>query len=100
MLTPTKLNLENELSLVFPANEDGRSELHAYVDLTRSPKRSGSDIVVEEDLAIIFGRGKVEPVLETVFRHSINSESSETPLFQTSSIHLRAGPSPPIARAL
>jgi hypothetical protein len=40
--------------------------------LARDPRTSGSDIVVEEDVASIFGRGIIQPELEKKFREAVS----------------------------
>ncbi|KAL9126851.1 MAG: hypothetical protein Q9175_007844 [Cornicularia normoerica] len=71
----------------------------SIVNLVRALRRSGSDFLVEEDLAAIFGRVKIEPSLEHEFRDVVKI-ASFTPLHAQSSIVLDAGPGPTLLRAL
>ena len=71
----------------------------ALISLVRALKKSGSDFLVEEDLAAIFGRGRIEPTLEESFR-SVVKYTSTKPLHDNSVIFLDAGPGPTLGRAL
>lgn len=69
------------------------------LDLGRDLRKSGSDIVVEEDLANVFGRGKIVHALENRFKHSIK-DTKIVPLHPTCSISLQSGPGPTVTRAM
>ena len=71
----------------------------ALIGLVRALKRSGSDFLVEEDLASIFGRGRIEPSLEKNFRDAVQV-ASISPLYHHSTIVLDAGPGATVGRAL
>ena len=74
---------------------------NAIVNLARELKRSGSDLLVEEDLASIFGRGKIVPSLENHFRDVVRIASiAPTPLHAGSEIVLDAAPGATLRRAL
>ena len=60
-------------------------------------RHSGSDIVVEEDLAIVFGRCRISTALESSFRTVITQSTSNVPLLE--SIMLQGGPGPTVVRA-
>ena len=75
------------------------SVLSSVVQFARDLKISGSELVVEEDLAAIFGRGLVDPKLETHFKNLVTINSF-TSLHNGSEIVLTAGPGPTVYRAL
>ncbi|KAL8706509.1 MAG: hypothetical protein Q9201_000441 [Fulgogasparrea decipioides] len=95
----TSLSLSIELAKVFPVREVLTSGAEQLANLVRALKRNGSDFLVEEDLADIFGRGKIEPSLENDFRDVVKTGSFQ-PLHANSSIALDAGPGPTLCRAL
>ena len=68
-----QLNLE--LAKAFPvreaAVEGGKLAKKLILDLARRLRNSGSDILVDEDLASVFGRGMVAHGLETRFKEEI-----------------------------
>lgn len=65
----TQFNLSVELAKVFPVREAVAGSAESLVSLVRAMRRSGSDFLVEEDLAAIFGRGRIESSLESSFRN-------------------------------
>jgi hypothetical protein len=69
------------------------------LDLGRELRKSGSDLVVEEDLANVFGRGRVVHALESQFKDSIK-DTKIVPLHPTSTISLQSGPGPTVTRAM
>ncbi|KAL8789500.1 MAG: hypothetical protein Q9213_001113 [Squamulea squamosa] len=64
----------------------------------RELRHSGSDIVVEEDLANIFGRCIISPVFTSSFKTIVAKSSSNIPLLE--GIVLQGGPGPTVIRAL
>lgn len=64
----------------------------------RELRHSGSDIVVEEDLASVFGRSRIADGLASSFRTVMKRASSNTSLWE--GIMLQAGPGPSMIRAL
>jgi len=98
MAFSTQFNLSVELATVFPVREAVAGGAESLVSLVRAMRRSGSDFLVEEDLAAIFGRGRIESSLESSFRDAVK-DASFTPLYANSVINLEtAGPT--IGRAL
>lgn len=69
------------------------------LDLARNLRKSGSDLVIEEDFANVFGRGKVVSALENQFKGVVNI-STIIPLHPTSTITLLGGPGPTVSRAM
>ena len=63
----TQISLSIELAKVFPVRQALTSGVEQLANLVRGLKRNGSDFLVEEDLANIFGRGKIKPSLEKDF---------------------------------
>lgn len=95
-----------ELSNVLPIKELAQAGITKVVDLARTLRKSGSDIVVEEDLAAVFGRGTVSADLERKFRAVVikrftgPEELPYTSLYNGSKIGLYGGPGPTATRAL
>ena len=84
---------------MLPVRETLSSGAESIISLVRDLRRSGSDFLVEEDLAAIFGRGRIESVMEKKFRDALK-EVSFTPLHEGSQISLDATPGPTVGRAL
>ena len=63
----------------------------------RELRHSGSDIVVEEDLANVFGRCRISPALASSFKTVITTSSSNVSLLE--GIRLQGGPGPTVVRA-
>ena len=63
--------LSLELTKAFPVRETVQSAGALIIGFARKLKLSASDIIVEEDLAGIFGRGKIVPELESRFEKEI-----------------------------
>lgn len=95
----TQFSLSIELAKVLPIREALTNGVQQLVDLVRALKRTGSDFLVEEDLANIFGRGKIEPSLEKDFRDVVKTGSLQS-LHADSPIALDAGPGATLRRAL
>ncbi|KAL8947809.1 MAG: hypothetical protein Q9222_005948 [Ikaeria aurantiellina] len=69
----------------------------AIMSRARELRQSGSDIVVEEDLASVFGRCRVSTALTSSFKTLVTRSSSNASLIE--SITLQGGPGPTISRA-
>jgi hypothetical protein len=96
MLLQTQLSVE--LTNVF-GGLIGAVPWKKVLDLGRDLRKSGSDLVVEEDLANVFGRGKVVHALENQFKDSIK-DTRIIPLHPTCIISLQSGPGPTVTRAM
>ncbi|KAI4149226.1 MAG: hypothetical protein L6R39_002559 [Caloplaca ligustica] len=70
----------------------------AIISRARDLRQSGSDIVVEEDLASVFGRCRISPTLASSFKTIVTKSSSNVSLLE--GIILQGGPGPTVARAL
>jgi len=87
-----------ELSNVFPVKELALSAASQILTFARDLRKSGSDVVVEEDLAEVFGRGRVSSELEKKFKDTVNIRTF-TPLSNGSHVNLDSGPGPTLIRA-
>jgi hypothetical protein len=87
-----------ELSNVFPVRDAVVGVSRLLLDLARDFRKSGSDIVVELDLADVFGRGKISTDLETKFKETTKI-SAIVPLTKGGEIVLDSGPGPSLHHA-
>ncbi|KAL8824902.1 MAG: hypothetical protein Q9191_004741 [Dirinaria sp. TL-2023a] len=94
MPLPTHFQLAVELTNSFPAREIAGQAYHRVLGFARDLKRSGSDLVVEEDLAATFGRGQVNKEVEKRFKAAVLRNTHLHPLYRNSEVGLdtRAGP--------
>ena len=97
-MLPIQMQLSVELTNVFGA-VTAALPWKKILDLGRDLRKSGSDILVEEDLANVFGRGKIVHALENRFKHSIK-DTKIVPLHPSCSITLQSGPGPTVTRAM
>jgi hypothetical protein len=93
-----------ELTNIFPVREavlGATGWLYTQViNFARDLRKSGSDLIIEEDLAVIFGRGRiVEDVLQR-FKKDILRSTSISPLYHGCDIVLDQGPGPTVRRAI
>lgn len=93
------IQLAVELTRVFPVQEIIQSGVSQAVSFARNLRKSGSDIVVEEDLADVFGRGRINVEVEKKFKDCVRPLHIK-PLYEGSEIELRQGPGPTMHRAL
>lgn len=93
------VRLSFELASAFPIRTAVEAAGAQILRLTRDLRESGSNLVVEEDLAEIFGRGRIVQQLEVAFKDAVKIEKF-IPLFSGSEIRLDSDPSPTIHRAL
>ena len=94
----TQFSFNLELAKILPIRAAVTYTGEALVELVGSLKASGSDFLIEEDLATIFGRGKIDSVLENKFQ-SVVRINSISPLYGGSDIVLNSGPGPTVGRA-
>lgn len=94
----SQFSLSLELSKLLPVQSAISHTAESLINLARELRRSGSDILVEEDLAAIFSRGKIVSSVETHFKDVVKV-ASFTPLHPGSQIILNAGPGPTLNRA-
>ena len=72
----------------------------AFLDLARSLQKSGSDLVTEEDVVLVFGRNQLEPKFENSFKEVLRQSSQQTILSQALNIIIEGGPGPTVQRAM
>ena len=73
----------------------------AAMRLARQLQSSRSDIVIEEDLALMFGRCRIADNLARSFRTLVTAQSKSEPLqVLEAGIALISGPGPTVTRAL
>ena len=76
------------------------SYAYEHVDkLIRQWRGSGSDLLVEDGLAAVFGRMRIDPSLEQEFRDTVKVNSF-IQLHPDHEVVLRSGPGPTVARGL
>ncbi|KAL8902631.1 MAG: hypothetical protein Q9207_004513 [Kuettlingeria erythrocarpa] len=95
----SQFSLSLELAKVFPLGQVVQAGTEQIVGLVRALRKDGSDFLVEEDLANIFGRGRIEPSLEADFRKAVRV-GSILPLHADSPISLDSGPGATVRRVL
>lgn len=95
----SQFSLALELSNVFPVRAVVETAATQFLKLVRDLRRSGSDIIIEEDLATIFGRGRINTELEDRFKDAVKLQTF-VPLYQECEIRLDSGPGPTMHRAL
>jgi hypothetical protein len=98
MSIPSQFSLSLELTQLFPLGPIGSAATQAVINLARELQGSDSDIVVEEDLAGIFSRFRIQASMESSFRTVVAESGSSSTLCQN--ILLRFGPGPTVNRAL
>lgn len=94
----SSFQLALELSSVFPIRQAVKAMGDYILKLARDLRKSGSDLVVEEDLAEVFGRGKLSSDLETKFKDTTKI-TTITPLTPDSEVVLASGPGPTLQNA-
>ena len=96
------VQLALELTNVLPIKELVTIAGNKFLDFARSFRKSGSDISVEQDLTLVFGRLRLAPAFEESFRSTclIQDSGPSEPLYQGSEIHLQAGIGPTVQHAL
>lgn len=95
----TQFSLSLELTKLPAVRSALTYTVESIINLTRELKRSKSNILVEEDLAAIFGRAKIVSSVETHFKDVVKI-ASFVPLYPDSDIILDAGPGATVRRAL
>ncbi|MCJ1385390.1 hypothetical protein MMC17_008513 [Xylographa soralifera] len=89
--------LSVELTRLVPLRLIANKTAELIMTQARELRHSGSDIVVEEDLAGVFGRVRIADGLASSFRTVIGRTSSSTPLWD--GLTLQGGPGPSLIRA-
>ena len=99
MLPDTGFQLSVELTRLPAAVGAAVSGVKDIIGFARALKKSGSDIVVEADLASIFGQLKIDPQLDADFRSTISQDTRIVPLHSTCALVLKKGPDETVTRA-
>lgn len=89
-----QFSLSLELTRLVPF---GLSASNAIMSLARSLQNSGSDIVIEEDLANVFGRCRIAPHRDREFREVVGKHHSST-LSSALGLTLEDGPGPTVSK--
>ena len=92
------LQVSLELTNLLPIKEAVIAAGSYLLSFARDLKASGSDIVVEADVASVFGRGVIQREVENNFRQAV-SVTTVTPLPNAPLIELHGGPGPTIVHA-
>ncbi|MCJ1285368.1 hypothetical protein MMC26_004708 [Xylographa opegraphella] len=100
MSVSTQFQLGLELTKIFPIREVAGSVYNKVMNYARDLRKTGSDLVVEEDLAAIFGRGRLEASLELKFREEVLKDMDFIPIQHGSEIGVDTRPGPTLNRAL
>ncbi|KAI4180401.1 MAG: hypothetical protein L6R41_007260 [Letrouitia leprolyta] len=76
----SQFSLSLEIAKVFPVRQLVQAGAEELVSLVRALRKDGSDFLVKEDLANVFGRGRIEPALEPDFRKAAcSNQTSQYP---------------------
>ena len=95
-----------ELSNIFPIGSIVRhlsgSAYEQIMSFARELRKSGSDLLVEEDLAAIFGRARITREVEDVFKKDVLRDTAIVPIHEdsNSSLVLSVGSGPTVNRAI
>ena len=88
-----------ELTQVLPIRETIQTAGSKLLSLARDLRKSGSDLVVEEDLAELLGQANIDRELEADFRKKVLKQDSRA-LPGTSEIYLAKGAGPTVVNAV
>ncbi|KAI9874044.1 MAG: hypothetical protein M1830_010257 [Pleopsidium flavum] len=99
MPLPSQFSLSLELTKFIPAASIVNATLQAAINIARELQKSGSNIVVEEDLAVVFGRTRILPRFESSFKTAVK-ESGYQQFSEFLDIVLADGAGPTVRRSL
>jgi hypothetical protein len=99
MALNSQFSLSIELTKLLPLGPLLSSTGRGFLSLARDLQNSGSNIVVEADLANVFGRNRIEPRFESSFRTAVK-ESCTQRLNGFLDIVLESGAGPTVRRSL
>ena len=99
MAFSSQFSLSLELTRLLPLGTALNVVGGAVSKLARELTASGSDIVIEEDVAAVFGRVRICEYFEKTFRATVGS-TERTALSKLLDIALESGPGPTVQRAL
>ncbi|KAI9796102.1 MAG: hypothetical protein M1833_006524 [Piccolia ochrophora] len=95
----SQFSLSVELTKLVPLGPVIDSAGRGILQLARNLRKSGSDITVEEDLAAVFGRNRIDPRFDSTFRTAVK-ESTVHQLGALLDVVLEAGAGPTVLRSL
>jgi hypothetical protein len=90
----TQFSLSIELMKLPPVQSALTYTVESIISFARALKRSGSDILVEDDLGAIFGRARIAPSVEAHFKDVVKT-ASFVPLIPAARLSWTPGPVPP-----
>lgn len=91
--------LNIELTQLIPVRDLLGQVSESLIQLMREFKKTGSDLVVENDLANVFGRAVIEPAFESLFKNEVLSSKTISPLHPDTKLSLEYGPGPTLDHA-
>ena len=98
MVFQNQFSLSLELTRLLPPIKWAADKtVDAIMTRARELSHSGSDIVVEEDLAQVFGRCRISDALTSSFKTIVTKSTSNVPIVEA--IMLQGGPGPTVIRA-
>ena len=100
----SNFQLSLELTNIFPigsiARDLGGLAYQKIVSFARDLRKSGSDLLVEEDLASIFGRARIVADVEDQSKREVLRDAAIIPFHKDTSLALSVGPGPTVNRAI
>ena len=88
-----------EISRIKPIRDVSRIVYDSFLDYGRRCRRSGSDVMVEADLAALLGRVLIREELEKEYRNIVRIQSF-VPLYKGCEVRLDAGAGPTVQNSL
>ncbi|CAF9904130.1 MAG: hypothetical protein HETSPECPRED_003374 [Heterodermia speciosa] len=99
MAMSSQFSLSVELTKIIPFGPLARLAGKGLVELLREVQGSGSDLVTEEDLTLIFGRNRIDAHFERTFRTAVR-HSVIHQVHDIAELVLEAGAGPTVRRSL
>ena len=94
MPLPSQFTLSLELAQLVPFGPKD------VLELARSLLKSGSDLVTEEDLILVFGRNQLDAKFDNSFKEVLRTASQQTILSEALNIIIEGGPGPTVQRCI
>lgn len=99
MALSRQFSLSVELSNLVPLAPLAKAGAGALLNLLRECRDEGYDPVTEEDLAMVFGRNRIDPKFESTFRTAVR-HSTVHRISDIAELMLEAGAGPTVRRSL
>ncbi len=99
MALSRQFSLSVELSNLVPLAPLAKAGAGALLNLLRECRDEGYDPVTEEDLAMVFGRNRIDPKFESTFRTAVR-HSAVHRISDIAELMLEAGAGPTVRRSL